>query len=541
MKKAFSLIELLVTLAIIGIVAAIIMNAYSGIQNSAIAVAQQKDQTELSQVLAELRISGGNLAAIIAADTTLTTPASTGQLGTEAAELTAFLQNPVTSASKTQKGTMGGQALPINDCIIPFPYATNLMADTRNRIIFSSGTPSISSTAGQYGFVVVNVNSGEYSTFMQSNSSAVTNWILSWSTLPANNVAGVLASRYQQAATSAQTSNPNGTKYAGHEAYVWDVDPTQQPGPGPGPGTGNGPTYSLRYVCAYSTPAPNYTASINGGSPTTIPTNLNAGTYTYADYVGQTITSTQSSTNTTYIFTPGNSKGAMIYIYAFLADSNGAPVDKAATFSQYIGTGNFGTPVANGKDVASCQPIAESSGITDTTSPLYSAYQALLTQAQSADPGATCVPGILFPIQMYDSGSNSGVKPQDWEAGSNSLAVTLPISSDNPPSTSVDASSPPTAMISASNIIPLDSPQFTIQAYDAHGAPVTVTNGDLTATDIASATITIAGDPKTAGTANDAAFSTQNYTPTGLDGDDGFSPDPTLSDTYDFTPTTGGG
>ena len=525
MKKAFSLIELLVTLAIIGIVAAIIMNAYSGIQNSAIAVAQQKDQAELNQVLAELRMSGGNLAAIIAADTTLTTPASAGQLGTEAAELTAFLQNPVTSASKTQKGTMGGQALPINDCIIPFPYATNLMADTRNRIIFSSGTPTISGAAGQYGFVVVNVNSSEYSTFMQSNSSAVTHWILSWSTLPANNVAGVLASSCQQAATSAQTSNANGTKYAGQEAYVWDVDSTLQPAPLSGGGAGGGPIYNVAYAYAFS---PSGSYSVNGGAKTG--TLLPSGTYNFADYTGQTISSTQvdnfgNPATTTYY--PGGT-GATIYIYAYLtkdgeavtsADTVGAADATTIRLSSFTAVGDSTDNLPATAYLACSNGLSKASGVP-----------AGVPAGNSFTTDVSLVPGVLYivPVCQYSAASGlvSGILPQNWEVGSSSLTITAQASSGD--NSNIDASSPAMPSIKASPMIPLDAPGFTI-INKATGQPVI--GGDLTSVTDATITINdINGANPVAGTASDDTFAT--YTATGFDSGDGFTND---GGTYDFT------
>lgn len=518
----FSLIELLVTLSIIAIVCAIIMNSYNGIQNSAIAVAQQKDQAELNQVLAELRISGGSITQITGT-TAITTAMSYQTLSTMAGELTYLLQNGVTAISHTSKGTLGSaSAIPVTEMIIPYPYdSTSSSADqntqlpVKSRIVFgANGVPSIVATRGTQGFIAVDAKSStDWTNFYAGNNKTKYNigiGINSYLGLTTQN------SAVNTNAAAAQSSSTSGTKYAGQQAYVWDEDPTSQTGPNGGGGGSSGPLYSVAYAYAFS---PSGTYSTNGGV-TKLPTGFNkadgsgSGTYNFADYTGITITSTQASGSTIYY--PG-STGATVYIYAYLTNnSTGTAIktgDAGASDASNITLSGFTATGDSVDGLPSQTKLACPGGLGAVALPAGISKDSFT----GVDPTA---PGVLYtvPICQYSGGVNTGILPQNWENGASSLSITAKASSS---SGNIDTSTPPIPTVSANPMIHLDAPGFVIWDNDTN-PPTLINNGDLTAVNNGSITIgDIAGG--SAGTASDATYSTGNYTATGLDSGDGFT------------------
>jgi prepilin-type N-terminal cleavage/methylation domain-containing protein len=92
-KKAFSLIELLVTLALIAVMVGIAVGVYNNISKSAQMVAQNQDQQALQQVINSFKTSGGDMSSI----STIRDPHE------QAAALTALFQAPSSSVERPQE------------------------------------------------------------------------------------------------------------------------------------------------------------------------------------------------------------------------------------------------------------------------------------------------------------------------------------------------------------------------------------------------------------------------------------------------------
>ncbi len=268
MKKAFSLSEMLVTLTVVGIIVAVVLNVYNGIQNSATAVAQQKNQAELNQVLSELHMSGGNLLAILNAG---------APSYIKALALTQLLQGRLNSASETQKGTVGNP-LPATEVIVPYGYADytnygsppNAAYNGKPRIVFSvSGVPAVVTPAtpeeAAPGFIAVNGGSNEGGQFNQLASRAMV-----------INQAQVLSGTGAGATSGAAFSNLTGSKYASKNSYLWDEDTSIIPGPASAPASAPAPV-SL----------PGITFAIAYGN-LTAPDHAAPGAFTFADYTSAT-------------------------------------------------------------------------------------------------------------------------------------------------------------------------------------------------------------------------------------------------------------
>jgi|GEM_PF-2435529 prepilin-type N-terminal cleavage/methylation domain-containing protein len=426
-RKAFSLIEIMVTLAIIGIVAAIIMNAYKGVQNSATAVAQQKDQAELNQVLAELRMSGGNLAAIVgtAATPLAVSLTNINNAGMTAAYLTYFLQNPVTANSKTQKGTVGGQTLSANEYIIPFPYQMSQSGDTRKRIVFTSASPSIAQAG--LGFIVVNKNSQEFSNF-QGSGTPYTNWsgIFSNGVVPTTGLAGAALTPTAQAIiTAAQTSNVTGTKYNNNDAYVWDEDSTVVAAPTTTGITGTPTPYQLNFAWAYS--ARGATDGV---------TNSPLGTFNLVEYTNGAIPAPAYPGSPAYTAGPTD---PTVYIFAYLT-VNGAVVttnDPTAADQSAARNISVGSPAAT---LVPPNPSITFAGITTGSgnTPL-SAYATggasanpdLVTQFENnsggliTDANIGTVIGQLVVVDLYNGATGKGFSPFSWNSNTATISANI--------------------------------------------------------------------------------------------------------------------
>lgn len=374
--NAFSLVELLITLAIIAIIGAVIMNTYNGIQNSAIAVAQQKDTAELNQVMAQLHMSGGNLLAILSPPPTIPFASTTTY---QAGALTWLLQQNINSASMTQKGTVGGSSLPTSECIIPFPY-TGVSDDGRNRIVFSAtGMPSIAKSTS--GFIAVNTtNSKDWQAFKNNR----TNLSMFSSGYNVNSTAGTAA-----------VSNTAGSKFNSSNSYVWDEDASTQQGPQ----TNNDtpllkPTVELVYMFG------------NGSQ---------SGNFNIADYMGQSFPDVNGGA-----FDP---TAGTLYVFAFL--SNGKDMTAGdVTLAPVLGSGGSAlAPVVNLPG-----PVLVSvSGLAATTAP------AALAAAVGGSNNS--MKGLLWTLPLNSIfpaiNNNPGVNPTYW-SNSNAQPLALNATPVNP-------------------------------------------------------------------------------------------------------------
>ena len=138
-SKAFSLVELLVTMSIIAILAGIASAVYNNIVNNASKLATNADQQTLYNCIMSSTLSGQDIQQIV----------SQGYSPeVEAIALTYYLNHGSNSVERMEKGTMGA-FLPSNEIIIPAPGTY-----TGNRIgITMRGTPIIT-TSGP-GFITV--------------------------------------------------------------------------------------------------------------------------------------------------------------------------------------------------------------------------------------------------------------------------------------------------------------------------------------------------------------------------------------------------
>jgi prepilin-type N-terminal cleavage/methylation domain-containing protein len=307
MKKAFSLVELLVTCAIIAIMVAIVMGVYNNVNNSAVAVAQQKDTAELNQVMGMLHMSGGNIAAIVSS-----AALNPAQGATQAGELTYLLQQTIITAnSKTQYGVTGGTTLPTTEAIIPYPYVAGT-DNGRNRMVFSStGVPSIATT-GQ-GFIAVNrTSSKDWKTFSTPTTPTAALIYNNFNT--SGGTSGIVpTTAAATAVTSAATPGTNtvtgatlvGSKYANNNAYVWNEDPGVTTSPNPQPAL---PTLiNVAFVIAFS-PSSDPANNVSNGM------TVGTGAYNFTDYTGVTTanwTSVPIPLATAYIFAYNEDDPAM--------------------------------------------------------------------------------------------------------------------------------------------------------------------------------------------------------------------------------------
>jgi prepilin-type N-terminal cleavage/methylation domain-containing protein len=433
-RKAFSLVELLVTLSIIAILGVIAVNFYNGINNSAMAVAQQKDQAELNQVMGMLHASGGNILAIVspAQNEAILSQATPASSPIQAQAFSQLLQgNNITAQSQTQKGSIGN-SLPTSEMIVPYGYPDytnygnppNPTYDGKPRIVFSStGVPSIvtpkTPATATPGFIVVNVNSNEGKAFTAFLSSRAASTVIYSATKLINNPS-------TSANPGAANSNLNGSKYAAANAYVWDEDPvpvaptTVPAGPTPTPTL----LPQIDFAFAFS-PSANATTALPDGN--TVPN----GSYHFADYTRTSAWNgrvTWKSDPTVYVFAYNATSGADL------------PAGSITLKAQFGGANITLTPIGT--------------------------YPANSTQVQayfgnSALSSLGSQEGLLASI----TGLNSVQPPLNWNSTSMPMAVS--VTSSN----AIGSSYKPVSIYP----IPLDPPEFSTTTSVNPGGTVDVT------------------------------------------------------------------
>jgi Tfp pilus assembly protein PilE len=195
MRNAFSIIELLITCAILAIVAGLGVAAYGVLSKNVQLAASNHDQAALQQVMEAFHMMGGNLAAITN---------SGGVDSVKAAALSGLLQNSVSSDSRVQKGAVSN--LLSSNLVIVTYGEPGTPDDGRSRLVVSNaaqGTFAVA-TSGT-GFIAVNKTSALASHATVDTSSSLY--------------------------TSAVQPNLTGAKYASGEAYVWNEDTTVKTAP----------------------------------------------------------------------------------------------------------------------------------------------------------------------------------------------------------------------------------------------------------------------------------------------------------------------
>jgi len=410
MKKAFSLIELLVTCAIIAIMIGIVIGVYNNINSSAIAVAQQKDTAELNQVMGMLHMSGGNIAAITDPNQNITIMGGVANANEQAYAFNLLLHNNLTTNSKVQEGSVGGSMLPANEMIEPYS-----VADGKPRLVIinaSTGrlgvqTPSLGTVLA--GFIIVHQTPAPGQAFSNitlpgSQQLAAKNL---WSNTSGPNNTNI----------GAVVSNPTnvGSKYANNNAYVWNEDPGVTTSPNPNPTTA--PLINVAFVIAFS--------------PSVDPNNQPSGTsmsYNFVDYTNHT-----TATQTTAPATP-----ATIYAFAYNQDDPSAglgPVSLAANVggsSSGVITSSMPAGAAAASVAAfgsSLQSLGSAPGML-VTMPLNS----VLPIPQWVDSGNNPVSSETFAIAADGTHGTGGV---------NGTITAAPIAAGAPPlsNTSITAGS----------------------------------------------------------------------------------------------------
>jgi prepilin-type N-terminal cleavage/methylation domain-containing protein len=430
-KSAFSLVELLVTLAIIGIVAAVIMNSYNGIQNSALAVAQQKDQAELNQVMAQLHMSGANIAAIL--------NGSSNPI-VQALALTQLAQGNVTSNSQTEKGTIGN-LLSANKMIVPYGlyvgYGSlpgSIKDDGRPRIIFSAtGAPSIVMpvvtpvNAAQLpgapvnppipGFEVVTVGSTDANTFYavtgpvnlppyRAFAYTANNLVNGTSTTTTSVVNGSPVTTTTTTPGAVQ-ANLTGSKYAAANSYVWNEDANSVSGPPKSAPANLAPVPSIQFTYAYG--------------------NGLGGSFNAADYIGQDGFGGES------LSIPGSSAiSGNVYIFAYLTSGTNIKNASDITMTATLGTGSTAT-----------NPAALSAALVTVSNLNNANYPPALYAAVSGNPAS--MQGILWTINL-----NTLLPATAWASSSTqTLAITPTVN------TTVDAKGNPISTAVTSPQLPI--------------------------------------------------------------------------------------
>lgn len=200
-KKAFSLIELLITCCLLAVVIGIIVVSYSNLRARAVNIAQDRDQKLLKEISEAFRVTGGGFVNIGSLrNITTSTTLSREQM---AAALTLLFQKPV-NVSVNARVRNGAVATLLPDDKVVVPYAN---ADGLLRLVVDGTTGALKLQTVGDGFIVVNRNSELGAT------------------------AQIASVQAQLALMRARGSNTEGTTYADNTSYVWDDDQNTIEGP----------------------------------------------------------------------------------------------------------------------------------------------------------------------------------------------------------------------------------------------------------------------------------------------------------------------
>lgn len=275
-NKAFSVVEVLFTLVLVGVLSGIGVVAYRNIQSRAEEAAHNKDQVVLQQVIESFRITGGNMAGILAS-----TDLSARE---KAAALTLVLQQGLTAdaykASGTVTTTLGSDMV-----IVPYTgtdKARLLASPVDNPVtltLLPSGTPNPGEDVGgaASGVTMPSPGTPQLQTFVVTKKT---------STLGAQaNLTPTEQTNAANAANAVRTASAIGAHYAVGSSYLWNEDAS----------TTNSSALSSVNDTNPSAGVVGLPGAVNLRMASTF--SGNSGVYTYDDYQG-----TGTATATYYVF-----------------------------------------------------------------------------------------------------------------------------------------------------------------------------------------------------------------------------------------------
>lgn len=238
-KRALSIVELLLTIALIGVAVGVLMVGYGNLRSIVQGTTQNRDQAVLYQAVAAFNLMGGDMSPIF----------NSGLNADEqAAVLTRVMQGSVTDAARKQRGEVS-QMVGSDMVVVPMSSDKGIALLMPTPDINPKGLRVVITSPGKTvtGFVVVSKDSplGGQSLAVDWNTDKGSQSRINGVTVKVLHSAGLAGARYAD-----DRSGKAGSR------YVWNEDDVARTGPGSGTvptsGGGNVPTPTrLKYKAYY--------------------------------------------------------------------------------------------------------------------------------------------------------------------------------------------------------------------------------------------------------------------------------------------------